>query len=332
MSDLGIDLGTLHTRVVVQGRGVIARVPTLVAAGHGSPPVPGAGNDVRDPLDPARGKAVAVQPVRSGVIADRDAATSLLSRLIADAVGPRCPRVLLSVPAVTTAVARRWASGVALAAGARRVILLPSPVAAALGAGMELDGARATFVVDVGAGTTDVAVVSFGWAVLARTIPVAGLAFDDAVAGRVREDHRVVISRRASERVKVAVGTLAADQDRGSIALNGRDLLAGLPRALEIDSATVRLALQEPLRAIVRAIRDVFDETPPELAADLATTGVLLTGGGSLIPGFDRALQEQLDLPVAYADDPPETVASGLERALALWPELERREPPATSR
>lgn len=327
MNGLGIDLGTANTRVVVAGRGVVASLPSFVAMDPDSQAIIAIGQEARDIFERAPGRVLAVLPIRSGAVADRRAATSLLSRLIAQAIGPRPlihPLVFLSVPAVANGVERRAAIDAALTAGARRVRVVESPPLVALGAGLDPDAPRASLVVDVGAGTTDIAVVSMGGMISARTVTVAGLAFDDAIARQVRSASRVRIGHRVAERVKVAVGTVARGIDRGPMAITGRDLVTGLPRAVEVGSETVRTALEEPVRAIVRAVRYVLEEIPPEAAADVAGTGLLLAGGGSLVAGFDQVLREGLDLPVTRAVDPLEAVASGLERLLQRWPEFHR--------
>lgn len=313
--DLGVDLGTVNTLVYMEGCGIACNEPSVIAVHRDTGRVLAVGTEARRMLGRAPGHILVVRPLRAGVIADFHLAATMLQVLIARAAPRRLglrPRLVISVPAAVTAVERRAVVEAAYQAGARKVYLVEQPVAAALGAGLDIQEPGGHLVVDVGGGTTCIAVLSLGGKVLTSSVPVGGDAFDEAIVRHVKRNYNVLISESAAEEVKIALGRgEPAGEDARTLAVRGRDLVSGLPRTVGLTTDEVERALEEPVSVVVGAVRDVLQRVPPELAADLVMRGLLLTGGGSLLRGLDRRLEAGTGLKVVRPESPFETVAMG---------------------
>lgn len=321
--DIGIDLGTVSTVVYVPDRGVVLQQPSLVAVQSETDQVVAVGDEAADLLGSAPADIVGVRPLADGVIADLSKTEIMLSeflrRALAGQRGLLRPRVAICVPAAVTTVERRAVVAAALAVGARRVLLIEEPVAAALGAGLDIWEPRGHLVVDIGGGTTDTAVLSLGGVVVSESIRTGGNAMDAAIVRYVRSEWGLNIGAGTAERIKRCIGT--ADPGPGSdrtMEVRGRDLATGLPRTETISAGQVHAALQEVLAQIVSSVRSVLRRTPPELAADIMDHGIILTGGGALLEGMDRLLANATGVVAQLADDPQLCVAVGTGLALSL--------------
>jgi rod shape-determining protein MreB len=317
-SDMGIDLGTENTRVCVRGKGIVHRGPTVVAVKKGTHQLLGAGavgHTAKEMLGRAPLSIDVVRPLKDGVIADFDMTEALIAALIRKVHHRRrwvSPRLLINTPTGITAVEKRAVFNAAERAGARRVFLVEEPRAAGVGAGLPIHEARAHMVVDIGAGTTDISVLSLGDVVESRSIKVAGDAMNDAIASYLRKSFNLLVGENSAEEIKLTLGSAHRDVDEGVMEVRGRDLLAGVPQAVTISSVEIREALREPLEAVVEAIRGVLERMGPELSGDLLDSGMTLCGGGALLPGMAQLIAEETGLPVCVADDPMDTVARGL--------------------
>lgn len=319
--DIGIDLGTANTLVCVKGKGIILREPSVVAVDLRTDNVLAVGSQAKDMVGRTPGSIVAVRPLKDGVIADFRITAKMLQHFIKKAVKPGIfskPRVIICLPTGCTEVERKAVEDAAYQAGARPpVILIEEPMAAAIGAGLPVDEPTGSMVVDIGGGTSEVAVISLGDIVTACSVRVAGDKFDEAILTYVKKKYNLLIGERTAEQVKIEIGSAYPYEDEKSIVIKGRNLIDGLPKDVTISAAEVRDALAEPLMTIVEAIRTTLEKTPPELAADIIDHGIMLTGGGALLRGIDMLVMQQTGMPVHIAQRPLDCVVDGTGRRLS---------------
>jgi len=320
--DLAIDLGTANTLVYVKGKGIICSEPSVVAVhkgGKGVDKVLAVGAQAKEMLGRTPGSIFAIRPIKDGVIADFEITEAMLRYFIRKAHNRKTlirPRIIICVPPCITAVEKRAVRESALSAGAREVYLIEEPMAAAIGAGLSITEPSGNMIVDIGGGTTDVAVISLSGIVISRSIRVGGDKMDEVVINYVKKKYNLLIGERTSELIKITIGTAYPTEENRTMEIKGRDLIAGIPKTIEIKSEEVREALAEPINAIVETVRQTLERTPPELAADIADKGIVLVGGGSLLANLDVLLREETQLPVMLAEDPFTAVAYGAGKAL----------------
>lgn len=315
---IGIDLGTASVLVYVKGKGIVLREPSVVAIDKNTDRILAVGEQAKQMLGKTPANIVAIRPMRDGVIADYEVTEAMLKYFINRVCGRRRlfrPSVMICVPAEVTSVEKRAVIEAALSAGAKRAFLIEEPMAAAIGAGLSVEEPGGNMVVDVGGGTTDVAVISLGGIVVSESIRVAGNKMDEALVRYVRKNYNLMIGERTAEDIKIKIGSAFPQQDPLIMDIRGRDLINGLPKTISINSEETRDALEEPLSAIVEAVKSVLERTPPELAADIIERGIVLTGGGSLLRGLDQLLSKATGMPVRVADDPISCVAIGTGKA-----------------
>ncbi len=325
--DLAIDLGTTSTLVYVRGVGVTLSEPSIVAVAAETGELVGVGNNAKAMLGRTPEHIVTVRPLRDGVIADFDNAERML-RYFVSRVHRRSfwfrPRIVVAVPSGITGVERRAVRDACYSAGAREVHLMDEPMAAAIGAGLPVHEASGSMVVDVGGGTTEVAVLALGGTVASLSVRVGGDRLDEAIISYAKKEYSLLIGERTAEDVKVAIGSAFPSAQEPGSQLRGRDLVTGLPRTVDVTAEEIRWALDEPVQAIVDAIAATLDRTPPELAGDILTRGIALTGGGALLSGLDARLASETGMPVAVADDPRNAVVLGVGRAVESFDALAR--------
>ena len=313
-TDIGIDLGTANTLVYVRDRGIVLREPSVVAIKTGTSQVVAVGEEAKRMLGRTPGNITAIRPMKDGVIADFDITEAMLRYFISKVHNSRFgikPRVVVAVPSGITEVERRAVKESATHAGARDVRLIPEPMAAAIGVGLPVQEPAGNMIVDIGGGTTEVAIISLAGIVLSRSVRVAGDELDEAIIQYMKRAYNLDIGPRMAEDIKVNVGSAYPLEQELTMEAKGRDLVAGLPKTLTVTSAEIREALQEPISTIVESIRVTLERCPPELSADLVERGIVLAGGGALIRGLDKLLAEETGLPVHVADDPLSAVAMG---------------------
>jgi rod shape-determining protein MreB and related proteins len=322
-SDMAIDLGTANTLVYVKGRGIVLNEPSVVAIMNkgGKKQVLEVGNAAKMMLGRTPGNIEAIRPMRDGVIADFEVAEEMIKHFIRKVHNRRSfanPMIIICVPSGATAVERRAIQESALSAGARRVYLIEEPMAAAIGADLPVTEATGSMIVDIGGGTTEVAVLSLGGIVYARSVRVGGDKMDDAIISYIRRHHNLLVGEASAERIKKEVGCARAPDKAHEtrIEIKGRDLLNGVPKEIIISQAQIADALQEPVSQIIEAVKVALEATPPELAADIVDKGIVLTGGGSLLTNLDHVLREETGLPVSIADEPLSCVALGTGKVL----------------
>ena len=319
-ADLAIDLGTSYTRVVGRGKGIVVEEPTVVAtnAGPRGFEVVAVGAEAKEMLGRTPTGIQVVRPVRGGVVADFDATERLLRYLLKNAGGRGLlkPRILVCIPSGTTEVERRAVQESARAAGGREVYLANTSLTAAIGAQLPIHEAVGSMIIDIGGGRTEVAVISLGGLVVGRSVRIGGDAFDEAISHWLRQKHSLLIGERTAEAIKLEIGWAGAGAPEQIMRIRGRDLGAGVPREVEISATEISQAVAEPLARVRQLVLDALQETPPELASDIVDRGVILTGGGSLPRGLDRALRDATGLPVLAAEKPTHCVALGAGRLL----------------
>jgi rod shape-determining protein MreB len=317
--ELGIDLGTANIVVYLRGKGIVLREPSVVAISTKNKKVLAIGEEARLMLGRTPGHIVAIRPMSDGVIADYTTTEKMLEHLIAKVCGRRRflkPRVLVCVPSGVTNVERRAVIQAAREAGAGEAYTIEEPMAAAIGAGLPISMPGGNMVVDIGGGTTDVAVISLEGIVISRSVRVGGNKMDEVIMRYIRSQYNLMIGDRTAEEIKIKVGSAYPLEKELEMEVRGRDLIAGLPKTIRVTSEEIRDALQEPVNAIVERVRSVLEETPPELAADIIERGITLTGGGALLRGIDKLLESVTNIRVQVADDPLSCVAIGTGRAL----------------
>ncbi len=325
-NDLSIDLGTANTLIYVREKGIVLNEPSVVALqdepGRGGKVIVAVGQEAKNMLGRTPGHITAVRPMKDGVIADFTYTEKMLQFFINKVHGNRwlrpSPRVLICVPYGSTQVERRAIKESAEGAGARRVDIIDEPMAAAVGAGLPVHEARGSMVLDIGGGTSEVAVISLNGIVYAASVRIGGDRFDDAIINYVRRNYGILIGEATAERIKIAIGSAYPGTQVREISVKGRNLSEGVPRAFTLNSNEILEALQEPLAGIVGAVKQALEQTPPELGADVAERGIVLTGGGALLRDLDKLLVEETGLPVLVSEDPLTCVARGGGRILEL--------------
>ncbi len=313
-NDIGIDLGTANTLVYVRDRGIILREPSVVAIQSGTNRVLAVGDEAKRMLGRTPGSIVAIRPLKSGVIADFEITEAMLRYFIRKVHNRRTmvrPRVIIAVPSGITEVEKRAVKDSATHAGAREVYLIEEPMAAAIGVGLPVQEPAGNLIVDIGGGTTEVALISLAGIVFSRSVRVGGDEMDEAIVQHMKRVYNLMIGERTAEEVKMTIGSAYPMGEETTMEVKGRDLVAGLPKTLTITSEEIREALQEPVSSIVEAVRITLERCPPELSADLVDRGLIVAGGGALLHGLDKLIAEQTGLPVHLADDPLSAVAEG---------------------
>ncbi len=317
--DIGIDLGTANTSVCVKGKGIIMREPSVVAYDVRTDEVKAVGKTAKDMIGRTPGSIVAVRPLKNGVIADFDVTAAMLKRFIKDSQKGTLfnrVRVIISIPAGVTEVESRAVYDAAKQAGATEVDLIEVPVAAAIGAGLEISDPSGFMIVDLGGGTTEIAIISLGGIVTAQSIRVAGDQLDEAIISHARRKHRIVIGERTAEEIKIKIGSAMPYENEHSLEVRGRNVDDGLPKTVTLTASEVRDALQNPLEKIVDAIKTTLEKTPPELAADIMDNGIVLTGGASQLRGLASYISQETDLTVSVAENPADCVVLGTLKRL----------------
>jgi len=325
--DLAIDLGSANTIVLARGRGIVLTQPTIIALNERTGDVLAMGEDAWRAAGDEAEPVVTYQPLRRGAVSDF-ALTERLLHLVLKRVGAGRvvkPRVLVSVPSTITVVERRAAEEAMLQAGARHVFLIEKPIAAAIGAGLPIDEPTGNCIVDVGGGTTEVAVISMGGIVSSRMMPVGGFDFDEAITRYLREEHGMVVGDRTAEMLKIAIGSAAPLEEEEKAEVAGREVETGAPKTVIVSSEEIRRALGATTRVVVEAVRGAFADTPPELGHDVLDRGIHLCGGGALLNGFDRRLAMETGIPIHLAERPIETVCLGAGQALEEMERLRSR-------
>ena len=321
-NDLAIDLGTANTLVISRGRGIIINEPSVVAVKrerYGEQTILAVGLEAKEMVGKTPGNIQAIRPMRDGVIADFDMTEKMIRRFIEKAHGRRTlisPRIIICVPYGLTQVERKAVRESAMSAGAREVFLIEEPMAAAIGAGLDIREPQGNFVVDIGGGTTEIGVISLGGLVISKSIRVAGDKIDQAIVDYVKKKYNLLIGERIAEEIKINIGTATPLDEKLSMIVNGRDQVEGLLSSIEMTSEDVREAMKEPLREIVEAVRDILELMPPDLAGDIVQNGIILTGGGGLIRKLDKYISDIVKIPVFVAEEPLLAVARGTGRAL----------------
>lgn len=314
--DIGIDLGTANTLVFVKGKGIIIREPSVVAVDQRYNPVRvvAVGSQAKEMIGRTPGSIGAVRPLRNGVIADFDATAEMLRKFIRKAITASPfskTRVMICVPSGVTEVERRAVNDAARSAGARYVSLIEQPMAAALGAGLPVDAPRGSMIVDIGGGTAEVAVVALGDIVTSRSVKVAGDSYDEAIINYIRKKHSLLIGERTAEDIKIQIGSAFPYEGEGAMSVKGRNLIDGLPKDVEISAEEIRAALKGSLNHLLDAIRTTLENTPPELSADIIDGGITLTGGGAMLRGLDKLIEQEMKIPVTVSDNPLDCVVEG---------------------
>lgn len=317
-NDIGIDLGTANTLVYVKDHGVVLREPSVVAVKAGTNHVVAVGDDAKRMLGRTPGNIVAIRPLKDGVIADFEVTEAMLRHFISKAnnKGRSNPRVVIAVPSGITEVERRAVRESAEQAGAREVYLIEEPMAAAIGVGLPVQEASGNMVVDIGGGTTEVAIISLSGIVYSRSVRTAGDELDEAVISYMKRAYNLMIGERTAEEIKIRLGSAVKLPKENSMDVKGRDLVAGLPKTIKISSEEIRDAMADPVSTIVDAVRTTLERCPPELAADLVDRGLMLAGGGALLRGLDSRIKSETGLPVHVAEDPLSAVAEGTGKSL----------------
>ena len=318
-NDIGIDLGTANTLVFAKGEGIVLMEPSVVAVQAGTNNVLAVGDDAKRMLGRTPGSIVAIRPLKDGVIADFDITESMLRYFIRKVHHRRsliAPRVVIAVPSGITEVEKRAVKDSAEQAGARLVYLIEEPMAAAIGIGLPVQEPAANMVVDIGGGTTEVAIISLAGIVFSKSVRVGGDEMDEAIIQYLKRNYNLMVGERTAEEIKISIGSAYPLAEERVMEVKGRDLIAGLPKTLRITSEEVREALSESIATIVEAVRITLERCPPELSADLVDRGLIMTGGGSLLKGFCRLISDETGLPVHLADEPLKTVALGTGKVL----------------
>lgn len=317
--DIGIDLGTATTLVYVQGKGIVLREPSVVAMRTDSKAILAVGEEAKKMVGRTPGNIIAIRPMRDGVIADFDITKAMLDHFISK-VNPRKglfrPRVIVGIPSGVTEVEKRAAIEAALQAGAKEAHTVEEPMAAAIGAGLPVEEPTGSMVVDIGGGTTDVAVISLGGIVTSKSLRVGGDEMDEAIINYIKREYNLMIGERTAEEIKIQIGSAFPKPKEETMDIRGRDLVSGLPKTSKITSTEILEALKDPISSIIEAIKMTLEKTPPELAADIMDRGIMLTGGGALLSGIDKLIREETGMPVQIADQPTDCVALGAGKIL----------------
>ena len=317
--DIGIDLGTANILAYVKGKGVILQEPSVVAIDTNTNEIRAIGSEARAMLGRTPGNIQAIRPLRDGVISDFKITERMLKYFIEKVCGKRRlfrPRVVVGIPSGATEVEKRAVEQAVLAAGGSSPVIVEEPVAAAIGAGIDITAPTGNMVIDIGGGTTDIAVLSLGGIVESISIKIAGDKFDEAIVRYMRKNHNVLIGERTAEDLKINIGAVHPSVEEKVIEIRGRDLLSGLPKSIIVRSEEIRVSLQESIDTVINGVHAVLEKTPPELAADISDIGIYLTGGGALIPGLDILIEERIGVPVKIVEDAEMAVAIGTGKIL----------------
>ncbi len=333
--NVGIDLGTANVLVYIKNKGIVLDEPSVVAVNNDTDEIVAVGEEARQMLGRTPANIVAVKPLRDGVISDYDITERMLKYFIRKACGTRRffrPRIMVCVPSGITDVEKRAVREATEQAGGKSAFLIEEPVAAAIGAGLDISRPEGLMVIDIGGGTTDVAVIALGGIVTSESVKMAGGKFDDAIIKYMRKKHQLYIGERTAEELKLKIGAAVVSDENPTAECRGRDLVTGLPKMVEISSAEIAEALEESVNTICETVHAVLERTPPELAADITSSGVTLTGGGAKLKGLDRCIQERMGIEAHLAENPEECVAIGTGQALSVIENIEnnklnRREP-----
>ena len=325
-SEVGIDLGTANVLVYIKGKGIVLNEPSVVAINNDTDEILAVGEEARQMLGRTPANIVAVRPLRDGVISDYDITERMLKYFIRKTCGSGRffkPKIMVCVPSGVTEVEKRAVREAATQAGGKDVYLMEEPVAAAIGAGIDIAKPDGVMVIDIGGGTTDIAVISLGGIVASTSVKMAGDKFDESIIKYMRKVHKLYIGERTAEDLKLTIGTAYPREETISRECRGRDLVTGLPKSVEITSDEMMEALEEPLFTICEAVHNVLERTPPELAADISNSGIIVTGGGALMYGIDKRIQERTGIKVIIAEDPKSCVAIGTGKSLDILDKLE---------
>lgn len=320
--DIGIDLGTANTFVFVKGKGVVLREPSVVAIQkmRDKDVILAVGEEAKKMIGRTPGNIVAIRPMKDGVIADFDVTQEMLRHFIGKAYRrnwfKRKPRVVVCVPSGVTAVEERAVIQATEQAGAREVYLVEEPMAAAIGAGLPVSEPNGSMIVDIGGGTTDVAIIALGGIVTHRSIRLGGDEMDEGIIHYIKRKYNLMIGERTAEDIKITVGSAAPEREDKTLEIRGRDMVSGLPKTLEITAEEVNMAMKDPISSIIEAIKVTLEKTPPELAADIMDRGIVMTGGGALLDGFDRLISQETGMPVVIADNTLDCVVLGAGKVL----------------
>ncbi|HHY65216.1 MAG TPA: rod shape-determining protein [Clostridiaceae bacterium] len=319
--DIGLDLGTASVLVYVKGKGIVLREPSVVAIDKTTDRILAVGEEARKMLGRTPGNIVAIRPLREGVISDYHVTEKMLKYFLNKVCSKSFfklfkPRVMICVPSGVTEVEKRAVEDAAMQAGARKTYLIEEPIAAAIGAGIDITKACGSMVVDIGGGTTDIAVISLGGTVVSTSVKVAGDKFDEAIVRYMRKKHNIMIGERTAEEIKIQIGTVFPRPKEVQVDVRGRNLVSGLPKTITISSTEIMEALEEPVSSIIEAVHSVLERTPPELAADISERGIVMTGGGCLVYGMDKLLEYKTGIRVIIADDAISCVALGTGKTL----------------
>ena len=323
--DIGVDLGTANILVYLKGSGIVLREPSVVAIDRNTNKILAIGEEAKTMLGRTPGNIVAIRPLREGVIADYDMTQSMLENVIQRVAGKSLffkPRVVICIPSGVTTVEKRAVLEAAIQSGASKTYLVEEPIAAAMGAGLEISESRGAMVVDIGGGTTDIAVMSLGGVVVSDSLRVGGDKFDEAIVRFVKKEHNVLIGEPTAEEIKIKVATVFKGNRQAEIQVRGRDLVSGLPTTIKLTSEETYRALQEPVATLVSCVRSVLEKTPPELSSDIIDRGIVLTGGGALLDGMTELLQAETGIVTIVADNPLECVAVGTGKVLSSLQKL----------
>mgnify|MGYP000238756804 CR=1 FL=1 len=317
--DIGIDLGTANTLVHVRGKGIIVNEPSVVAINKENGQVLAVGDDAKEMLGRTPGNIVAIRPLKDGVIADFEVTQAMLKYFIQKAQpggGFFKPRVIICVPSGVTEVEKRAVEEATLQSGAREVYLIEEPMSAAIGADLPIEEPTGSMVVDIGGGTSEVAVISLGGIVTSKSLRVAGDEFDEAIINFIKKEYNLMTGERTAEAIKLSIGSAFALEPEETMEVRGRDLVTGLPKNITISSGEIRQALDEPVMSIIDAIKSTLEKTPPELSADIMDRGITLTGGGALLRGLDKLIERETGMPVNVAETPLDCVVLGTGKVL----------------
>ncbi|MGI6205946.1 MAG: rod shape-determining protein [Anaerovoracaceae bacterium] len=319
-NEVGIDLGTANVLIYIQGKGIVLNEPSVVALNKDTGEVLAVGEEARQMLGRTPGNIIAVRPLKDGVISDYDTTERMLKYFIKKTCGLSRffkPRIMVCVPSGVTEVEKRAVSEAASMAGAKEVYLMEEPIAAAIGAGLDIMRPDGVMVIDIGGGTTDIAVISLGGIVTSQSVKIAGDKLDDAIIKHMRKVHKIFIGERTAEQLKFNIGTAFPREESVSMECRGRDMITGLPVSVTVTSEEIYDALDESLTTICETIHSVLERTPPEIAADISSSGIMLTGGGALLWGIDKRIADRTKIPVTIADEPMNCVAIGTGQALS---------------
>lgn len=325
-TEVGIDLGTANVLVYIKGKGIVLNEPSVVAINKDTDEILAVGEEARQMLGRTPANIVAVRPLRDGVISDYDITERMLKHFIRKTCGSGRffkPKIMVCVPSGVTEVEKRAVREAATQAGGKDVYLMEEPVAAAIGAGIDISKPDGVMVIDIGGGTTDIAVISLGGIVASTSVKIAGDKFDEAIIKYMRKEHKLYIGERTAEELKLTIGTAFPRDEVVTKECRGRDLVTGLPKSVEVTSDEMMDALEEPLHAICEAVHNVLEVTPPELAADISNSGIIITGGGALLNGIDRRIEDRTAIKVVVAEDPKSCVAVGTGKSLDILEKLE---------